>query len=69
MKLIKKMFISPTQLEGYRLVTGEEATNFLKAQGATFIHVDEQGKIHALSNTMDYLDGHYVYEKTVVSLK
>ena len=70
MRQVEKIFISRLPLVGsqYTLVTGTDAVNQLREQGLKFIYVDDNGRIKALSPNNKYLDGFYVYKKTVYEL-
>ena len=60
-----KYFVSRVPLSGYQIVTGLTAVEKLREQGLKFIHVDDTGRIRALSPANEYLNGFYVYQKDV----
>ena len=65
MRYKEELFLSARILPGYEQVRGEEATKLLQEQGYRYIHVDEQGNVHALSNDNQYIDGYKVYKRKV----
>ena len=65
MQYKEELFLSAKYLSDYEQVKGEEATELLKEQGYQYIHVDEQGNVHALAKDNQYVDGYKVYKRKV----
>ena len=62
-------FISPTHLQNYRQLFGNEATVKLRELGFRFIHVDDNGAIQALNENNQVINGYFVYERKTLVLE
>lgn len=60
-----ELFLSAKLLVGYEQVKGEEAERLLKKQGYEYIHVDNDGSVHALSKNNKIIEGYKVYKRKI----
>lgn len=65
MKYTYEVFITPRVVVGFEQLFGQEATDFLKSKGYQYIHVDDEGNIHALNKENQYFNGWKVYRRKV----
>lgn len=65
MKFTYDIFITPKTVLGFEQLVGEEANAYLKKKGYKYIHVDNEGNIHALNKENQYYNGWKVYKRKV----
>ncbi len=65
MRIKEELVISGRRLPKYRQLFGAEAEVALKDSGLSFLHVDDDGAIHALNKQNMYLEGQFVYMRKV----
>lgn len=69
MKFKDEIVLSATRLsDGVQLV-GDEANQAVQNQGLTHIYIDNEGRVHALNNTQEYLNGYFVFKRRIPVLK
>ena len=64
MKVVKNYVLSRTPIPNLRQLTGDEAQKVCAEEfGLKFVHVDDDGKIKALTRELVMMDGCRLYEK------
>ena len=61
-----ELFLSAKLLVGYEQVKGEEAERLLKKQGYEYIHVDNDGNVHALSKNNKIIESGFLKKTKVM---
>lgn len=68
MKYQTEIFLSPTICQGSELIKGQEAIDYLRSIGLQFVHVDDNGRIQALTPKLKHITGQYLYRHRKAAL-
>lgn len=64
MKVVKNYILSRTPIPNLRQLTGQEAQDVCTNElGLKFVHVDDDGRIQALTKELVMMEGCHLYEK------